>query len=90
MGRAKGLPKAGRMARITMTVRPMLVSSGPLPRDSDQYAFEVKWDGFRALIQAAPGSGTIISRNGNEMTFRYPELRPLEMPFRGPCWSTAR
>jgi bifunctional non-homologous end joining protein LigD len=62
---------------MTTTLRPMLVSSGPLPRDSDKYAFEVKWDGFRALVQAAPGSVRILSRTGNEMTFHYPELLRL-------------
>jgi bifunctional non-homologous end joining protein LigD len=56
----------------------MLVSSGPLPRNSEKYAFEVKWDGFRALAQAAPGSVRIISRNGNDMTFRYREPTALE------------
>lgn len=54
--------------------RPMLVASGPLRPDSDKYAFEVKWDGFRALIHAAPNGVTITSRNGHDMTFRYPEL----------------
>lgn len=30
-------------------MKPMLLTSGPLRPDSDKYAFEVKWDGFRAL-----------------------------------------
>ena len=55
----------------------MLVTSGPLRPDSDRYAFEVKWDGFRALIHAAPTSVTITSRNGHDMTPRYPELQAL-------------
>ncbi len=33
--------------------RPMLVASGPLRPDDDRYAFEVKWDDFRALIIGA-------------------------------------
>ena len=55
----------------------MLVTSGPLRPDSDKYAFEVKWDGFRALIRAAPGVVSIVSRNGNDMTHRYPEIHAL-------------
>ncbi len=55
----------------------MLVTSGRLRPDSDRYAFEVKWDGFRALIEASPSGSKIWSRNGHDMTARYPELRPI-------------
>lgn len=55
----------------------MLVTSGPLPRDSEAWAYEVKWDGFRALVQVSPSSITIWSRNGLDMTARYPELQTL-------------
>jgi bifunctional non-homologous end joining protein LigD len=55
----------------------MLVASGPLRPDSDKYAFEVKWDGFRALVDASPQGITIASRNGYDMTDRYPELQGL-------------
>ena len=57
--------------------RPMLVASGPLRPDNDRYSFEVKWDGFRALIEAAPSGIKVWSRNGHDMTFRYPELQGL-------------
>ena len=61
-----------------MTIlRPMLVSAGSLRQDSDKYAFEVKWDGFRALVRASPQRVTITSRNGHDMTGRYPELQAL-------------
>ena len=55
----------------------MLVTAGPLRPDSDRYAFEVKWDGFRALIEAAPSGIKTWSRNGHDMTSRYPELQGL-------------
>jgi bifunctional non-homologous end joining protein LigD len=58
-------------------IKPMLVTSGPLRPDSDRYAFEVKWDGFRSLIQARPKGVTVWSRNGFDMTTRYPELQKL-------------
>ncbi len=57
---------------------PMLVTSGPLRPDTDRYAFEVKWDGFRALIEAAPSGIKIWSRNGHDMTSRYSELQGLK------------
>jgi hypothetical protein len=31
----------------------MLAKSGPVPKRSG-YAFEVKWDGFRALVSTKP------------------------------------
>jgi bifunctional non-homologous end joining protein LigD len=52
----------------------MLVGSGPLPADCDRFAFEVKWDGYRALIDAGPQGVTVSSRNGHDFTSRYPEL----------------
>lgn len=55
----------------------MLVTSGALSRDDDRWSYEVKWDGFRALVHAAPSRVTVVSRNGNDMTTRYPELQPL-------------
>ena len=58
-------------------ITPMLAASGPLPSDSAKWAYEVKWDGFRALVQASPGGVTITSRNGYNMTSRYPELDGL-------------
>ncbi len=60
-----------------MQIRPMLVTSGSLPPDSERHAFEVKWDRFRAVVDAAPGGVTIWSRNGNDMTAGYPELQGL-------------
>jgi bifunctional non-homologous end joining protein LigD len=61
----------------TVKIRPMLVTAGPLRPDSDRYAFEVKWDGFRALVKGSPANVTILSRNGHDMTSRYPELQGL-------------
>ena len=47
-----------------MKYRPMLVTSCPLRPDSDKYAFEVKWEGFRALIEAVRSGITIWSAAG--------------------------
>lgn len=57
-----------------MKFRPMLVSSGTLPTDSEKWSYEVKWDGFRALVDASSAGVTVWSRNGYDMTDRYPEL----------------
>ena len=62
---------------------PMLASDGTEPFDDDQWLFEVKWNGIRAIAQAIrPGTGddgstTLHSRLGNDLTAAYPELASL-------------
>ena len=56
---------------------PMLARTGPLPRDRGEWAYEIKWDGVRAIRDAEGGRLRLESRNGNDITPRYPELRPL-------------
>src|SRR5262245_36486664 len=46
-------------------IRPIRLSRRPDPFDSDEYLYELKIDGFRALAQVAEGKGELISRNGN-------------------------
>jgi bifunctional non-homologous end joining protein LigD len=58
-------------------VAPMLAGSAPLPSDESKWAFEVKWDGVRAIAHSEPGRIHFMSRNGNEITAGYPELRAL-------------
>jgi len=43
----------------------MRLSRRPEPFDSDEYLYELKIDGFRALARIADGKGDLISRNGN-------------------------
>jgi bifunctional non-homologous end joining protein LigD len=54
-------------------VLPMLASPGPLPTEPG-WAYELKWDGVRALVDVSPDGLKIISRRGNEVTPAYPEL----------------
>jgi bifunctional non-homologous end joining protein LigD len=56
---------------------PMLARSGSLPRDDDRWAYEIKWDGVRAIAHSEPGRLRLHSRNLNEITDRYPELSRL-------------
>jgi bifunctional non-homologous end joining protein LigD len=57
-------------------LEPMLARSGRLPPD-DGWAYEIKWDGVRALGYAEGGRLRLESRNRNNITPRYPELREL-------------
>ncbi|MCW2924054.1 MAG: ligD, partial [Thermoleophilia bacterium] len=55
-------------------VKPMLAKLAELPEDQDQWAFEVKWDGIRAVVFAEGGRIRIETRNQNDVTAQYPEL----------------
>ena len=55
-----------------------------LPR-GDDWVFEVKWDGYRALGYVRAGDARLVSRNGNDLTGRFPELaRQLSRATRSP------
>ncbi len=55
----------------------MLATAGPLPADDAGWAYEVKWDGVRAMVCLEAGRLGITSRNGNDVTASYPELQGL-------------
>jgi bifunctional non-homologous end joining protein LigD len=55
---------------------PMLARSGRLPTESG-WAFELKWDGFRAIVRTG-SEYRVRSRRGWNMTKLVPEL--AEMP----------
>jgi len=56
---------------------PMLAVNGELPSVPAAWSFEVKWDGVRAIAYARPGRLRLESRNLNDITQTYPELRGL-------------
>lgn len=55
----------------------MLATSGPLPADEERWAFEPKWDGFRAIAHSDGRRLRILSRRGTDLAGRLPELAPL-------------
>ena len=66
--------------RVPMPERilPMMArSASTLPREQKRWSFEVKWDGVRALAYAQPGRLRLESRNLNDITAAYPEVRGL-------------
>ncbi len=40
----------------------------------DDWLYEVKWDGYRALGYVRGGEARLVSRNGNDLTGRFPEV----------------
>ncbi len=58
-------------------VRPMLAVTGPVPRDPENWALEMKWDGVRALASIERGQVRLLSRTERDITVAYPELARL-------------
>jgi bifunctional non-homologous end joining protein LigD len=58
-------------------VRPMLAVTGPVPRDQENWALEMKWDGVRALAYIERGQVRLVSRTERDITVAYPELARL-------------
>ena len=55
---------------------PMLATTGAMPpkREQSRWAFEIKWDGVRAIAYSRPGELRFESRNLRDITRSYPEL----------------
>ncbi len=54
---------------------PMMARPGKLPPDEQNWSFEIKWDGVRSIAYCKPGRIRLESRNLNEITAAYPEIR---------------
>ncbi len=73
-----GEPADPAMEPMPDWIAPMLAKAGDLPRDDDPaWAYEIKWDGIRAIAVSEPGTLRLFTRNQNEVSARYPELRPF-------------
>jgi bifunctional non-homologous end joining protein LigD len=73
VGRGDGHEREPMPERIV----PMLADAGRMPADESRYSFEVKWDGVRAIAYCKPGRIRLESRNLNEITDAYPEVRGI-------------
>jgi bifunctional non-homologous end joining protein LigD len=58
-------------------IEPMLARDGRSLPSGEGWAFEIKWDGVRAFAVAAGGVLRLVSRRGEDLTDRYPELGGL-------------
>jgi bifunctional non-homologous end joining protein LigD len=63
---------------IPKDISPMLAQIGKgAPPSSDDWIFEIKWDGVRAITYIEDGRLRMVSRNGHSMERQYPELSIL-------------
>ncbi len=58
-------------------IRPMLATLVDKPFDSDEWLYEIKWDGYRAVAFLDGKSLRLVSRNQNDLTSAYPEMHVL-------------
>jgi len=63
-------------------IQPMLSENDTTPPRSEDYIFEIKWDGIRALISLEDDKIVIRSRNQNDVTAQFPELQLGSKAFR--------
>jgi bifunctional non-homologous end joining protein LigD len=65
----------------------MLATAGRLPGDDEpgRWAYEMKWDGVRALVHLEGGDLHVVSRSLRDVTASYPELRGLASAVDAPC-----
>jgi bifunctional non-homologous end joining protein LigD len=61
------------------TVPPMLATLGDVAAfgGGSEWAYEMKWDGYRAIATVRDGEVSLRSRNGLDMTATYPELAAI-------------
>ncbi|MBL7857482.1 MAG: non-homologous end-joining DNA ligase [Cyclobacteriaceae bacterium] len=64
------------------TIQPMLSDTAAVPPVGDEYMYEVKWDGIRALLAIEDGQVQIRSRNQNDISKQFPELLIADKAFR--------
>lgn len=82
-------PPTGPAVDDDVRWEPMLatLAEGTDEIEDGEWAFEMKWDGIRALaiVETDPKSVKLISRSGRDMTAQYPELAVLADHARGPA-----
>lgn len=67
---------------LTDTIEPMLADLAKEVPTGDEYLYEVKWDGIRALISLNEGQLKIRTRNNIDITDQFPELHGVDKAFR--------
>jgi bifunctional non-homologous end joining protein LigD len=66
-----------RRSIMPSEIRPMLANSVENAFDDPAWLFEIKWDGYRAVAFIREGNVRLVSRNQNDLTEQYSELRDL-------------
>ena len=62
---------------LPTSIKPMLAVPGRLPQDDANWAFEIKWDGIRAILIVEGGRVRAQSRNDLDISASFPELADI-------------
>ena len=63
-----------QLGSLFQKIKPMLASPFDKAFNNKDWVFEVKWDGVRAILFKQKKEIRIQSRNGNDITKKYPEI----------------
>lgn len=63
---------AGRTDKVLDPIRPMLAKQRADAFDGDDWVFEIKWDGYRAIAETGGPTTRLYSRNGLSFERAYP------------------
>jgi bifunctional non-homologous end joining protein LigD len=63
--------------QMPRNLEPMLATAATALPAGEGWAYEVKWDGVRALAHVAANELRIAARRGEDVSGRYPELAPI-------------
>jgi bifunctional non-homologous end joining protein LigD len=65
------LLKAAPKAKMPSAIKPMLATLVDEPFDDDEWQYEVKWDGYRAVAHVNNGEVEILSRNKKSFNDKF-------------------
>jgi bifunctional non-homologous end joining protein LigD len=71
------LPPSAKRAPMPKSINPMLAKLVDTPFSGDDWLFETKWDGMRAICYLSNGKPKFVSRRQLDVTAKYPELADI-------------
>jgi len=66
--------KATPEKKLRKFITPMFAKLGEQPFNSEDWIFELKWDGYRAVAELGTGEVKFYSRNGLSFADKYPSI----------------
>jgi bifunctional non-homologous end joining protein LigD len=70
--------------KMPSRLEPMLATASRTLPPGDDWAYELKWDGVRAICFVRPDAGVrVCARRGDDASARYPELAPIAAAHHG-------
>lgn len=66
--------RSGKHEKLKRTITPMMAQLDDQPFDDDNWIFEIKWDGYRAVAEVGEGPVRLYSRNGLSFEALYPKI----------------